>query len=186
MRSALAVFAILCLWKLPLVPGQDGLPLARASSGEALDQIGGFDDVPPWHWAAEAVQKATAAGIIIGHPSTDRDAAINAVMQVYEAFANASHPAARTWAERFLANLPGNWPDPLQRSRVTSSRLSDSSVTVRGNRQVVKFAAAVTMRSHSGVTEARALMRIETQKDRDGHVRVNYATLAAQMPQVFR
>lgn len=52
-----------------------------------------FDDVPPWHWSVDGVQKAASAGVVIGYPAVDREGAINAVTQVYEAFAHSKHPA---------------------------------------------------------------------------------------------
>ncbi|MGH2436585.1 MAG: hypothetical protein ACRDFA_06305 [bacterium] len=63
----------------------------------------GFEDVPPWHWSRAAIDSLVAGRIIVGFPPNDRDLALNAVVQVYESFAHASHPQAQTWAERFLA-----------------------------------------------------------------------------------
>jgi hypothetical protein len=50
--------------------------LVTASSirvGLAVSPVGGavpFPDVPPWHWAANAVASDQAAGLVIGYPST--------------------------------------------------------------------------------------------------------------------
>jgi hypothetical protein len=153
----------------------------------AVAQSAGFEDVPPWHWAFEAVQRLGAAGIFVGYPSSDQERAINAVAQVYDAFAHPAHPAARGWAERFLVNLPATWPQTLERSTLLSFRLENARVETAGATIVVSYVALVTLRSSAGVvTSSRAAVRAELQRDADGRLRVNYATLAAAQPQVFR
>lgn len=147
-----------------------------------------FDDVPPWHWAFDGVQKAATARVVIGYPRTDREAAINAVTQVYEAFANPTHPSARSWAERFVTNVPQAWPVPLQRSSLQTFRLEAVRAVIAGDRGTVSFAAAIAQRPTGGgpAVESRARMRVEVQRDGEGRWRVNYADLAAGQPAVFR
>jgi hypothetical protein len=153
----------------------------------AVAQDAGFEDVPPWHWAFEAVQRLGAAGILVGYPTNERERALNAVIQVYDAFAHAAHPAARGWAERFLVNLPATWPQPLERSTLLSFRLENTRVDTAGATMVVSYVALVTLRSSAGVVNSsRAAVRAELQRDADGRLRINYATLAAAQPQVFR
>jgi hypothetical protein len=153
----------------------------------ALAQDAGFEDVPPWHWAFEAVQRLGAAGVLVGYPINDRERALNAVTQVYDAFAHPAHPAAKAWAERFLVNLPANWPQPLERSTLLSFRLETPRVDVSGATTVVSYVALVTLRSTGGgVTSSRATVRAEIQRDADGRLRVNYANLVSAHPQLFR
>ncbi|MGH2376303.1 MAG: hypothetical protein ACRDIC_22935, partial [bacterium] len=111
--------------------------------GVASAQVTPFIDVPPWHWASDAVERGAAGGVFKGYPADDRERAANAVTQVYEAFAHASHPRAREWAERFLTNLPANWAAPLERSRLISVSLENIRVEIRGDRAVVAYAATL-------------------------------------------
>src|SRR5207237_7986124 len=65
-----------------------------------------FVDVPPWHWAFDAVQQGSTAGIFTGYPTADSELVANALVQVYEAFAHAGHPASRGWAGWLWTNHP--------------------------------------------------------------------------------
>lgn len=161
------------------------LVLALASAASAQTRYW-FDDVPPWHWAFDAVQKGAEAGIFIGYPLTDRERAINVVTQVYEAFVNAAQPSAREWAERFLTNLPAGWPEPFQRSRLAGFRLMDVRVETRGERQVVAFTSAIVLRGPGRPLEIRTSLQVEVVKDQEGRWRANYATLAEGQPHVFK
>lgn len=145
-----------------------------------------FEDVPPWHWAYDAVQEVAAAGIFVGYPTSDRELAVSAVTQVYDAFAHAGHPAARGWAERFLTNLPTNWPQPLSRSRLVRFRLENARMETGGDRVVVLAHVVVVLRADGGVRERRAVLRADLHRDTTGRLRVNYAALAAAQPEVFR
>lgn len=145
-----------------------------------------FVDVPPWHWAFDAVQQDAAAGIFTGYPTSDRDLVANALLQVYEAFAHAGHPAAQEWAEWFLTNTPSGWPQPLQRSRLVRYALENVQVRVSGDRAAATFVAAVTMRTDGGLSAARAPAEAQAEKDGRGHWRIDYATLVAGQPQLFR
>lgn len=145
-----------------------------------------FVDVPPWHWAYDAVQQGAAAGIFTGYPTSDSELVANALVQVYEAFVHASHPAAQGWAEWFLTNTPSQWPQPLQRSRLLGFALQDVRVRVSGNRASVAFIAAVTVRADGGQSTARSPMEARAEKDGSGHWRVDYTALAAGQPQIFR
>lgn len=162
------------------------LVLSLATTAAAQETGAAFDDVPPWHWAFDAVQRLGAAGILVGYPRTDRDAALNAVSQVFEAFAHPSHAGARPWAERFLLNLPANWPQPLERSTLVRFRLENARAEVTGPAAVVSFVAVVAMRAGGAVVDSRRSLRVEVRKDADGRLRVNYATLAAGHPQLFK
>ncbi len=154
-------------------------------AGAAGAQVPGFIDVPPWHWAADAVERGAAGGVFRGYPADDRERAANPVVQVYDAFTHATHPRAREWAERFLVNLPSNWAQPLERSRVVGFTLENVRVDIRGDRGSVVFVATMTQQP-PGPSAARAPMRVEVRKGSDGAWRVHYPDLAAGQPQVFR
>jgi hypothetical protein len=158
--------------------------LALILSGGAAAQTS-FDDVPPWHWAAGGVERASTAGVFIGHPAGDHYRAANALVQTYEAFANARHPAAVDWAGRFLLGLPSNWPEPLRRSRLTGYRLEAVRIEGGPDRRTATFVAVTVSRANGRVTEARTRLRVEIRRDQD-RWRVNYSDLAAGQPLLFR
>lgn len=167
-------FALVLMTVLTLVP-----------AGGALAQVpvSPFEDVPPWHWAFDAVEKLAREGIIQGYPRNDRDLARNAVTQVYEAFAHPSHPSARTWAEAFLTNLPSGWPAPLQRSSLVSFRLTEQQVRLEGTRGTVSLLATVTLR---GGASARTRFTAAVVRDDGNRWRVDYASLVRGHPDLFR
>ncbi len=153
--------------------------------GVASAQVPPFIDVAPWHWASDAVERGAAGGVFKGYTADDRERATNAVTQVYDAFAHASHPRAREWAERFLTNLPANWAAPLERSRVVSFSLENVRVEMRGDRAIVAYVATVGQQP-PGPSATRTPMRVEVRKNGEGAWRVNYADLAGGQPQIFR
>ena len=154
--------------------------------GAAAAQTSPFEDVPPWHWAFDAVEKLAAEGIIQGYPRNDRDLARNAVIQVYEAFAHAGHPQARAWAEAFLTNLPAGWPAPLERSSLASFRLTDTQVRLDGGRGTVTVQSAVTLRRAGASTTVRSRFTATVVRDDANRWRVDYGSLAAGQPELFR
>ncbi|HEU5300595.1 MAG TPA: S-layer homology domain-containing protein [bacterium] len=158
--------------------------LMLPAAARAQAPISPFEDVPPWHWAFDAVEKLAREGIIQGYPRNDRDLARNSVTQVYEAFAHASHPSARAWAEAFLTNLPSGWPTPLERSNLVSFRLTEQQVRLEGSRGTVSLLAAVTLRGASAPVRARVTASVV--RDEGGRWRVDYASLVRGQPNLFR
>jgi hypothetical protein len=57
-----------------------------------------FADVPPCHWAADAVAELAGTGIFIGFPPDDAYLSVNALRQVFEGL-RCAEPA---WSLRFL------------------------------------------------------------------------------------
>lgn len=167
-------FALALMTILTLVPTAGALAQVPVSP---------FEDVPPWHWAFDAVEKLAREGIIQGYPRSDRDLARNSVTQVYEAFAHPTHPSARMWAEAFLTNLPSGWPAPLQRSGLVAFRLTEQQVRLEGSRGTVSLLAAVTLR---GGATARARITATVVKDDANRWRVDYPSLVRGQPDLFR
>ncbi|MGH2359522.1 MAG: hypothetical protein ACRDGM_03135 [bacterium] len=146
----------------------------------------GFEDVPPWHWSRAAIDSLVAGRIIVGFPPNDRDLALNAVVQVYESFAHASHPQAQTWAERFLANVPRDWPQPLARSRLRDFRFDNPAVRLGRDRGTVSFVTTTVLRSDGSVVTQRGRVTAEVQRADDGRWRANYPSLVSAHPEIFR
>ncbi len=145
-----------------------------------------FVDVPPWHWAFDAVQDGAARGIFTGYPVDDRELVANALGQIYEAFARPTHPAAREWAEWFLTNTPPEWPQPLQRSRLIAFTLEDLHAEVRGDRATATFVAVTTVRDDGHISTIRAPIQAQAERDASRHWRVDYTTLVTGQPSIFR
>ncbi|MDR5682825.1 MAG: hypothetical protein QN163_02190 [Armatimonadota bacterium] len=152
-------------------------------SAGAWAQPSAFEDVPPWHWAFEAVRSAATAQITIGYPRNDRDLAANAVVQVYEAFAHPMHPQARAWAERFLVNLPADWPRPLQRSPLRAYRLEQMQVEISAGAGVASFVAIARLADGQ---VARDALRVRVRADDERRWRAEYPDFATGQPRVFR
>src|SRR2546427_6203580 len=145
-----------------------------------------FVDVPPWHWAFEAVQQGATAGIFSGYPTDDSELVANALVQVYEAFAHAGHPGAQGWAEWFLTNTPSQWPQPLQRSRLLTFALEDVRVRVSGDHARATFVAAVTVGTGGGQSTLPSPIPAQAEKDGARHWRIDYTAPAAGQPPNFR
>lgn len=138
-----------------------------------------FEDVPPWHWAYEAVEVVRTRGLMIGYPPDDRYSAQNAVVQVLEAFTHPDHPQAAAWAERHLTNLPPDWPEPLRRSAVRAYALERVAVRLLRDRGTVEI--AVTFRLADGRT-ASASASVRVQRDATGRWRANWVDLGRVLP----
>jgi len=159
------------------------LVVGAAARGQAPSP---FVDVPPWHWAFDAVQQGASVGIFTGYPTADRELVANAVTQTYEAFTHPAHAAAQAWAEWFVFNTPAEWPRPLQRSRLVRFALSDLGVRVNGGGAVTTFTATVTVRANGGTSIIRSPVEARAEKDAAGRWRIDYASLASGQPQVFK
>src|SRR2546427_13179995 len=164
-----------------------GLAIVALAGGTSWAQgPSAFVDVPPWHWAFEAVQQGATAGIFTGYPTDDSELVANALVQVYEAFAHAGHPGAQGWAEWFLTNTPSQWPQPLQRSRLLTFALEFVRVRVSGDRARATFVAAVIVGTDGGRASLRSPVRVQGEEDRTRHERHDVTVVAAGGPQGFQ
>jgi hypothetical protein len=164
------------------------LVLAAVSAAAAQTPLTTFEDVPPWHWAYDAVQDLAQKGILQGYPRSDRDLALNAVTQVYDSFVHSQHAAARRWAESFLTNLPANWPRPLEHSTLVAFRFTETQVLLTASRGTVTASVSAQTRVSPGApaTALRAHLRAVVTKDSGGRWRVDYQSLVAAQPDIFR
>jgi hypothetical protein len=117
----------------------------------------GFPDVPPWHWAYDAVTRDQDAGVIVGYPASPGALIENAVTQVYDGFAHASATGAQAWVERFSYNLPQDWPSPFQRSQIVAFSFTGMRVSTNGNTAEAAFTTIVGTRGGQAST---ARMRV--------------------------
>src|SRR5437879_548664 len=111
----------------------------------------GFPDVPPWHWAYDAVTRDQDAGVIVGYPASPGALIDNAITQVYDGFAHASAAGAQAWVERFSYNLPPDWPAPFLRSEIVAFSLTGMRVSINGNTAEATFTASVGNRARRSV-----------------------------------
>jgi hypothetical protein len=140
-----------------------------------------FPDVPPWHWAYDAITRDEAAGLIIGYPVAPADLIENSLTQVYDGFGHSGARGAQGWVERFTYNRPADWPAPFAHSQVAAFLLSGMRITVRGDVATAQFSAAVTTRDgKTSTSQMRVQMRLSKPD-----WQVDYGTLTATSP-VFR
>jgi hypothetical protein len=158
-----------------------GVAVAVLSGGTAAAAVVPFPDVPPWHWAYDAVTKLQEDGIVQGFPTSPAELAANSLVQVYDGFVHGTATGAQTWVERFTFNRPANWPAPLERSQMASFSLSGTRVTVRDTTAAATFTATVRTRDGRTVTNP---MRVELRWNGQDW-QADYATLAANSP-LFR
>lgn len=158
---------------------------ALAAAGVAL--IGGvaaagpFPDVPPWHWAYDAITKDAAAGLIIGYPVAPAELIENSLTQVYDGFVHVGARGAQGWVERFTYNRPATWPAPFAHSQIAAFLFSGMRVAVSKDTATAQFSASVTTRDgKTSTNQMRVQLRLNGQD-----WQVDYGTLAATSP-VFR
>ena len=166
-----------------------GLVLIAFAAGAAMAQTApAFEDVPPWHWAFQSVQELAEKGILQGYPKADRELVLNAVVQVFDSFAHARHPDSRNWVERFLFNLPSDWPQPLERSNLLSFHFTETQVRFVGlqGTVAVSFGARVSIAGPPFAKIVQTRFSVKVAKDSAGRWRVDYASLAADQPEIFR
>ena len=137
-----------------------------------------FPDIPPWHWAYDAVTSDQAAGLVVGYPTSPEELAGNAIRQVYGGFAHAGAAQAQSWVERFTFNRPANWPAPLEHSPIAAFSLSPVRVILHGDSGIAVFTATVrTTADRTLTTPVRVNVRANGQD-----WQVDYAGLAAADP----
>ncbi len=148
-----------------------GIALCIGHAGAAASAP--FPDVPPWHWAHDAVLKDQEAGMFVGYPATPAEFAQTSVTQVYEGFTHSGATGAQEWVERFSYNRPSTWPAPLQRSQIAQFTLRGMKVAVGDDTATATFTAAVTTRQGQVVTTP---MRVALRHNGQDW-QVDYATL---------
>jgi hypothetical protein len=106
-----------------------------------------FVDVPPCHWAAEAVRVLAARGLIQGYPADRRELAENALRQVFEGL-KCGDPE---WSLEFLEGAPSSFTsDPAD--RLEGFELRGLQSRIDGDRASIAFQVVA---SHKGVVYTR-------------------------------
>jgi len=134
LRATLAGSGLISVTVAALLCG--GAPATLAASAP-------FPDVPPWHWAYNAVAADQDVGLFVGYPAAPSALVENAVTQVYDGFAHARAAGAQPWAERFTYNRPPDWPAPLEHSLIAAFSLIQMTVTVHGDTAVAIYTSMV-------------------------------------------
>ncbi|MBS3933484.1 MAG: S-layer homology domain-containing protein [Truepera sp.] len=154
------------------------LLLASTSLGQHATEPH-FADVPPCHWAAEAVNRLAGQGIFIGFPPEPAYDSVNALRQVFEGLLCAD-PA---WSLRFLEGAPVGFGEPPA-PRLVGFELASELLELTAEQARIAFTVAL-------VLDEPDLRRLETRHGealvrRDGvGWRVSYASLAGLEPTLF-
>ncbi|WP_051195664.1 S-layer homology domain-containing protein [Meiothermus rufus] len=106
---------------------------------------GRFVDVPPCHWAAEAVRVLAARGLFQGYPATARELAENALRQVFEGL----RCGETSWSLEFLEGAP---PSFGAAPRIDGFELRGLQTRLSGDRGTIAFEVVV---SQEGVVYTR-------------------------------
>lgn len=111
-----------------------------------------FEDVPPCHWAAEAVAEVAELGIFIGFPSDGAYDSVNALRQVFEGL-RCGDPS---WSLRFLQGAPAVFGlAPV--ADLAGFALEPTLLELHDDRATVSFAlTAVLVEAGVERTETRA------------------------------
>jgi hypothetical protein len=153
------------------------LVLTGAASAQQTPEPA-FADVPPCHWAAEAVNRLADKGIFIGFPPEPAYLSVNALRQVFEGL-RCQDPS---WSLRFLSGAPvgfGEGPVMLAGFALEAELLELSAEWAS-----IAFTVTLTM-------EEAAIRRVEVREGtavalRDGEGwRIVYEGLARLEPALF-
>jgi hypothetical protein len=143
--------------------------LAQNTTGSPADDPA-FADVPPCHWAADAVNRLAGRNIFLGFPPEDTYLATNALRQVFAGLGC----DAPSWSLRFLHDAPADFGE--REPRLVSYDLQTSVQELGPERGSIVFTLTV-------VLEQDGMRRTESREGtatvlRDGEGwRVDYDSL---------
>ena len=131
-----------------------------------------FEDVPPCHWAAEAVAEVAQLGIFVGFPSDGAYDSVNALRQVFEGL-RCGDPS---WSLRFLHGAPAVF-GLAPAADLMGFALEPTLLELHDDRASVSFALTAVL-AEAGVERTEARAGTVTLRS-DGHGwRVAYDELA--------
>ena len=144
--------------------------LAAVANGR---EAASFADVPPCHWAAEAVTELADTGVFIGFPPDDAYLSVNALRQVFEGV-RCDDPS---WTLRFVVDAPADLGQAAV-PRLLGFEL-DATVLQRTPAQIeLGYALTVHLEHHGTRTTATREGTMPVHRSDLGW-RLDYADLAA-------
>jgi hypothetical protein len=154
--------------------------VALLLAGAAAAPRPSFDDVPPCHWAAEAVADLDRLGIFIGFPADAGYESVNAVRQVFEGL-RCGDPA---WSLRFVRAAPAAFGLQPRVVLVAFALEADVEAWTSVGARIAYSLTTVTEEDGVRRSDQRA-GHIEVVRDPFGW-RVDYAALAGLELPLFR
>lgn len=138
-----------------------------------------FADVPPCHWAADAVNRLAETGIFIGFPPEDSYLSVNALEQVFFGLF-CEEPE---WSLRFLEGAPEGFGQPPA-PRLSSFELEPVLVELEANRAVIDFTVTLVL-EEEGVQRHEVVEGTAIATGDEMGWRVLYESLATLEPTLF-
>ncbi len=157
------------LASLVLVSAAFGLSFSARSQG-------GFVDVPPCHWASEAINQVSG----LDRPQVESSArlASNALEQV---FAGLSCDDLN-WSARFVAGAPSSF---AQGGKLKGYTLDATATRVQGGQASVRYRLVATIEGSGTTITATRSGTAQLQADPSTGWRVTYASLKAMNLPIF-
>ncbi|WP_018465851.1 S-layer homology domain-containing protein [Calidithermus timidus] len=137
---------------------------------------GGFVDVPPCHWAAEAVRALAAKELVQGSPAGSRELVENALRQVFEGL-RCGDPG---WSLEFLEGAPPGFATGAV-GKIDGFELRGLQTRVSGGEATVSFQVVIS--EGGSVYTRRGTARLVSGP---GGWRVVYSSLVALGLPYFR
>ena len=147
------------------------LTAALAASALAPRAAAQFVDVPPCHWAAEAVNRLAAGGVVQGAPSPGPQLATNALRQVFEGLKCGD----AAWTARFLTGAPAALAASVAARPVRDFELTVLETRAAANAATIRYRVTVTPPDAARATTVTGTARATF--DAEAGWRVEYASL---------
>lgn len=145
------------------------------SLGSAQTQTG-FVDVPPCHWAAEAINQVS--GPDRAQPQSTAPLAVNALEQIFAGLQCDNV----NWAVRFVSGAPESF---AQDGTLKGYTLNTLETRVQGAQATVRYRLTVTFERSGATSTVTRSGTAQLQADPDTGWRVAYASLKAMNLPIF-
>jgi hypothetical protein len=141
----------------------------------------GFVDVPPCHWAAEAINQVSGADR--AQPESSALLAANALEQVFAGLQCEN----LNWSARFVAGAPETFAQTSSGAGGTLKgyKLDALETRVQGAQATVRYRLTVTLERSGATATATRSGTAQLQADPDTGWRVAYASLKAMNLPIF-
>jgi hypothetical protein len=135
-----------------------------------------FVDVPPCHWAAQAIDQISGTDQV--QPASNAPLAVNALEQVFAGLRCENV----NWAVRFVAGAPDTF---AQGGTVKGYTLNALETRVQGAQATVRYRLSVTLDRAGTSTTSTRTGTVQLQADPGTGWRVAYASLKAMNLPIF-